>query len=157
MGNIEIKGKKRKEILEKAREIIKKWGLVLPSDYILVLDFGLGEFEKIGHIEFFIVNRERQNYCGKFIFMFKGQTCPVHYHKKKDETFFIVKGKVKMVYNRKVKILYPGDVLIMPVNTEHTFTGLESSLLLEVSNASILKDNFFKDDKINKNILVISQ
>lgn len=145
---IEIKGKEREKMLEKAKKQIKKWGLVLPENFILALDFGLGDFKKTGHIEYWIVNREKANYCGKFIFMFKGQRCPSHYHKEKDETFFIVKGKVEMKYGGKKKIMKSGDTLIMPPETEHTFSALQNSLILEVSNASIIKDNFFKDKRI---------
>jgi len=37
----------------------------------LILDFGLGNFFKTGHIEYWIANEEKESYCGKFIFMFK--------------------------------------------------------------------------------------
>ncbi|MCD6408179.1 cupin domain-containing protein [bacterium] len=145
---IEITGKEREKILKRAEKQIEKWGLILPQDFILVLDFGLKDFKNTGHIEYWIVNREKENYCGKFIFMFKGQRCPSHYHKKKDETFFILKGKVEMKYGRKKKIMKMGDTLVMPIKTEHTFLALQNSLILEVSNASVIKDNFFKDKRI---------
>ncbi len=145
---MEVGIKKREEILEEAEKIINSWGLKMPDFNILVLDFGLGEFEKTGHIEYWIVNREKANYCGKFIFMFKGQTCPEHFHKSKDETFFVVKGKVKMVMAGKNIILNKGETLIMPVKTKHSFTSIEDTLILEVSQLSILEDNFFTNKKI---------
>lgn len=145
---MEIKGEKREKILKEAECILNEWGFKMPDSKILVLDFGLGLFEKIGHIEYWIVNREKENYCGKFIFMFAGQTCPEHYHKNKDETFYIVKGKVKMIMNGKEIIMNKGDTLIMPVKTKHSFTAIENSLILEVSQKSVLTDNFFSDTRI---------
>ena len=37
--------------------------------------------------EDWIVNKEQ--YCGKLLFIKKGKKCSWHYHKNKDETFYI--------------------------------------------------------------------
>ena len=94
---IEVGEKDKETILKRAEERIRDWGLEMPKVFSpLVLDFGLGNFSKTGHIEYWIVNNEKEGYCGKFIFMFKGQTCPAHYHKKKHETFMVIKGEIVM-------------------------------------------------------------
>jgi len=130
----------RNGYIKKAGKIIDRWGLKMPDEYPpLLLDFGLGNFLKTGHIEYWVVNDEKNGYCGKFIFMFKGQTCPAHNHKKKHETFMVVKGAVKMLLK---------DVLKMPQKTLHTFTAEKNSLILEVSQPSVQKDSFFADRKI---------
>jgi len=145
MRDFKIKAEEKRKLLKKARDILKKWKLVLPEKDTLVLDFRLGDFFRYGHIEYSIVNLEEENYCGKFIFMFEGQTCPAHRHRKKNETFFLLRGKVKMLYENKKRILEPGDVLIMRVGNLHSFSAMTDSLLLEVSQASVPGDNFFKD------------
>ena len=43
--------------------------------------------------EIWIVNRE---YCGKKLVLNKGFRCSMHFHKNKDETFYILTGKVLM-------------------------------------------------------------
>ncbi len=43
--------------------------------------------------ERWIVNRD---YCGKLLILKKGFRCSLHYHKNKDETFYVNKGKVLM-------------------------------------------------------------
>lgn len=148
MSTLTIEGREKGKILEKAAGILKKWALKMPRELVFVLDFGLGNFHQTGHIEYWVVNRKKRNYCGKFIFMFEGQTCPEHYHQEKDETFFVLKGRVKMVKAGKKTVLNQGDSLIMPVRTKHTFTALRNSLILEVSQASILEDNYFSDRRI---------
>jgi len=44
--------------------------------------------EKVWGSEDWIVNRE---YCGKVLNLNKGFRCSMHYHKNKDETFYVVK------------------------------------------------------------------
>jgi mannose-6-phosphate isomerase-like protein (cupin superfamily) len=69
-------------------------------------------------------------------------------HKDKLETFFIVKGRVEMDHDGKVAGLKTGDVLRVPTGTYHRFTGLEPTLLLEVSKPTIIIDNHFEDERI---------
>jgi len=146
---IEIEGEGRAEILKKAEKIIKGWGIKMPEVFSpLVLDFGYNDFKNTGHIEYIIANEMKEGYCGKFIFMFKGQRCPCHYHKKKHETFFVLKGEVLMKVDGKEIVLKKGDVLPMDRYNSHTFKALKNSLIIEVSQPSVKNDNFFKDEKI---------
>ena len=46
--------------------------------------------------EDWIVNKEE--YCGKLLFIKKGKKCSWHYHKNKDETFYIQSGKLEVTY-----------------------------------------------------------
>jgi quercetin dioxygenase-like cupin family protein len=143
-----LKGKQAEAITQKIQAQIDEWGLALPEIQPLVLDFGLGKFDEIGETEFWIANEVEGGYCGKFMFMFEGQTCPNHRHREKLETFFIVKGKVRMEYENQVRILNPGDVLLINVGKFHRFSALETSLILEVSKPCIGGDNFFENKAI---------
>lgn len=143
-----LKGKEAIEITQKIQVQIEEWGLALPEVEPLILDFGLGKFDEIGETEYWIANEVEGGYCGKFMFMFKGQTCPSHHHKEKLETFFIVKGKVRMEYEDEVRILNPGDVLLINVGKYHRFSAMETSLILEVSKPCIGGDSHFKNSAI---------
>jgi len=146
---VELEGEERERILKKAEKIMKRWDLKMPKIFLpLVFNFGYNDFKKIGHIEYIIANEIKDGYCGKFIFMFKGQRCPCHYHKKKHETFFVLKGKILMEIDKKKIVLKEGDVLPMDRYTPHTFKALKNSLIIEVSQPSIKNDSFFKDEKI---------
>jgi quercetin dioxygenase-like cupin family protein len=46
--------------------------------------------------ERWIVNNDK--YCGKEMFCAAGRHCSVHYHKIKDETFFVLSGSMKIYY-----------------------------------------------------------
>lgn len=148
--DLQVWGGEREQALEECRRQIMQWGLAMPDVEPLVVHFGLNDFRRTGEIEFWIVNEEKAGYCGKFLFVFDGQTCPYHHHDVKQETFFILKGKMKMVINGEERILKEGDTFIVNTGVNHSFTGLGNALLLEVSMPSRLGDNFFADKRIGK-------
>ncbi len=144
----QVHGMARTEALARCRSIVAGWGLTMPAVEPLVLDFGLGRFGEIGEIEFWVANEEEAGYCGKFLFVADGQTCPYHRHDIKHETFFVMKGRVRMVVDGAERILSEGDLLVMPPGQRHSFTGVGPALLLEVSMPSRRSDNFFADSAI---------
>jgi mannose-6-phosphate isomerase-like protein (cupin superfamily) len=144
----QLLGEQRQTALERCRETIRGWGLMMPPVQPLVLDFGLGRFGEIGEIEFWVANEEEAGYCGKFLFVEDGQSCPSHVHEIKHETFFVMKGRVRMVVDGEERILSEGDLLVMPAGRRHSFTGVGPALLLEVSMPSRRGDNFFSDRAI---------
>ena len=150
LKKLELQGEERELTLKKCHRIVSSWGLRLPDVRPSPLHFGLNDFYKIGEIEFDVANNIEQGYCGKFIFMFKGQVCPWHYHKIKHETFFIVKGKVEMETLEGKSIMKQGDIKVMSQNTKHKFIALEDSLILESSKPDLVNDSIFDDERINK-------
>lgn len=146
--NVELHEPERGKALERIREQIADWGLTMPPVDPLPLHFGLSDFMVIGETEFWIANETDHGYCGKFLFVFDGQTCPYHCHKIKHETFFVVKGSIRMKVGDEERIMREGDLLAMPPGTGHSFTGVGNALILEVSMPSILQDNFFEDRRI---------
>jgi N-acetylneuraminate synthase len=148
--DIEVSGPERERILLKLKTLAESWGLTIPDVTPYPLHFGYSDFYRIGETEFDINNNIEEGYCGKFIFVIKGQTCPMHYHKIKHETFYLVKGKVEMESNNEITVMNQGDIKIMPQNTKHRFTGLEDSLILECSKPDLAEDSIFNDDRVNK-------
>ncbi len=146
--NVELHGPEREQALQALAEQVRAWGLTMPDVTPLPLHFGLGRFAAVGETEFWIANEEEHGYCGKFLFVFDGQTCPRHYHKVKHETFFVVKGMVHMTVGDEIRVLREGALLAMPPGTAHSFTGVGPALILEVSMPSTLQDNFFEDKGI---------
>jgi N-acetylneuraminate synthase len=144
----QVTGAERQRHLRRCRARIEQWGLKVPEREVLVLDFGLGEFEKAGLAEFWIANKDKAGYCGKFLFVFDGQACPAHYHKVKHETFYVVKGTAEMRAAGQTHLLHEGDVHAVAPGTVHSFTGRGDALLLEVSMPCLLGDSIFEDRRI---------
>ena len=147
---LSLQGREKELILEKINHVIASWGLKLPEVPADALHFGYNDFSRIGETEFNINNNVEHGYCGKFMFLFAGQTCPMHHHRVKHETFFIVKGKVNMELSGREHILNQGDRLIVDQLAKHKFTALEDSLILESSKPDLVDDSIFEDQAINK-------
>lgn len=97
--------------------------------------------------ELWIANDEK--YCGKILVLQKGKKCSIHYHKIKDETFYILEGKVKMElypngYPSEPEIIEmnQGDVLHLPIGLAHRFFGLEDSQIMEISTQHFEEDSY---------------
>jgi mannose-6-phosphate isomerase-like protein (cupin superfamily) len=146
----QVVGAARERALADCLATIRGWGLTMPQVDPLVMDFGLGRFAEIGEIEFWVANEEAAGYCGKFLYVADKQTCPYHQHHHKHETFFVLKGRVRMVIDDVERVLSEGDTLVMAPGIRHSFTGIGPALLLEVSMPSARQDNFFADQGIGE-------
>ena len=143
-----LHGDERENALRKIGEQLSTWGITMPRVEPYALHFGLHDFYTTGETEFWIANEMEAGYCGKFLFVFDGQTCPYHNHKIKHETFFVLKGSVRMKVNGVDRAMVEGDVLVMPPGDTHSFTGIGPCLILEVSMPSTVEDNYFEDKAI---------
>lgn len=91
-----------------------------------------------GH-EKWLVNNDK--YCGKILVVNKHKYCSYHYHKIKDETFYIHSGCVHLIYGNsdafdescQIVRLNPGDSFHIPVGMRHRFVALEDSEIIEIS------------------------
>ena len=145
-----IEGREREQALGEIEEQMGRWGLTLPETEAFPLDFGLGRFRVIGETEYWIANETEHGYCGKLLFLFGGQTCPRHEHRIKHETFYIVKGTVRMRMDDAETIMQQGDTLVMPPGAAHEFIGIGPALVLEVSMPSVAGDSYFEDTRIGE-------
>lgn len=72
-------------------------------------------------------------YCAKYLHIKKGWRFSLQYHKKKDETFYVLKGLLFMEHNDKQKIIKTGDSeRIYPLD-KHRLSALKDSIILEIS------------------------
>lgn len=88
-----------------------------------------------GHEEW-IVNNDF--YCGKKLFFkARGYACSLHFHKIKDETFYITSGAVLIELENEKKrwtrTMTPGDIQHIPIGLKHRIIALEPSEVIEFS------------------------
>ena len=89
-------------------------------------------------------------YCGKIMFFNKeGMKTSMHFHKEKDETWFVNSGKFKVRYIDTAdsmlyeKELNEGDVWHNPPLMPHQLVAMQDeSSLTEVSTPDSVEDNF---------------
>ena len=97
--------------------------------------------------EKWIVNNEK--YCGKILYIVKDHKCSWHYHKIKDETFYVQSGKIRLLYGTDKKIenaneivLNKGDHFHIPVGLIHQMIALEDTELFEFSTQHFDSDSY---------------
>lgn len=96
--------------------------------------------------ELWIANSEL--YCGKIMEINKNKRCSIHYHKLKDETFYILSGKIQLniYYNGypgepENTIMNIGDIFHVTQGLIHQFIALEDSKILEISTQHFEEDS----------------
>jgi uncharacterized cupin superfamily protein len=68
-----------------------------------------------------------------------------HYHKHKDETFHILKGKLVLMVDGKKYILKKGDTFRIIPETKHKFMALTKQCeIMEVSTYHEDEDNYYE-------------
>lgn len=88
-----------------------------------------------------------KKYAGKFLYINKGEKTSLHYHKIKDETIFLLKGRIKLQLGKKKLTLKEGQAMRIKPLTKHRIEGLKNSILIEVSTPELkdvirLKDEY---------------
>jgi D-lyxose ketol-isomerase len=142
-----MKKNEYKKAQKEVKQIFKDANIPLPQNAeIEITDFGLNEFRKTGLGLYVKVNEPE--YCSKWMVLLPGQTCPFHYHKKKKETFIVMKGIVKLSTEAEEITLKPGATYTLSKNTYHTFTSKNGAIVEEVSTFDSNADNYFKDKRI---------
>lgn len=86
---------------------------------------------KVWGEEQWIINTDK--YCGKRMTLNRGWQCSLHRHEVKDETFYVLNGKVRFELGDEVYILGPGDSVHVPTGVKHRFGGIERSVMMEFS------------------------
>ena len=98
--------------------------------------------------EKWIVNCEE--YCGKLLYFVKGKRCSWHYHKLKDEVFYVQSGKILVKYSDHTDkldladevILGPGDNFHVYRGLRHQMIALEDTELFEFSTQHFDSDSY---------------
>jgi len=103
--------------------------------------------EKGWGYEKWIVNKEE--YCGKLLFFESGKRCSYHYHKLKDEVFFLQSGELLVKYSDSDSIedaeeivLTPGQNFYIYPGLRHQMIALKDSELFEFSTQHFDSDSY---------------
>ena len=88
-------------------------------------------------------------YCGKLLYFREGKMCSWHYHKLKDETFYVGSGRIQLLYGEsdninecKSVILKKGDSFHIYPGLRHRMIALEETDLYEFSTEHFEEDSY---------------
>lgn len=136
-------------IRDKIRNFIQN-KVILPPDARLEIShhYGLEKFSKFGLTMINIINNK---YCKKILILLPGQTHPEQFHKKKEESFFILNGDVRLRLDKKNYNLSQGMLKTIKPNTRHKFYSKKGCIIEELSTKSLVNDSFYTDKTISEN------
>ncbi len=88
-------------------------------------------------------------YCGKLLFVKQGRQCSWHYHKLKDETFYLQSGELDIITDwtdempaEFYETLRPGESFHIPRMLRHRFRARQDSYLFEFSTQHFDSDSY---------------
>jgi len=105
-----------------------------------------GFVEKGWGNEFIFATNDK--YCGKLLKYDPGAKFSMHFHSVKDETWFVLSGKFKVICINTANatqyetILGPNDTWHNPPLLPHQVICLEEGTLIEVSTPDSVEDNY---------------
>ncbi len=137
-------------LIHKVKGILNENKIAIGQNFEMEISHhkGIENFDKIGCYLFNLINKE---YAKKIIVMLPNQSHPNHHHKIKDETFYVISGKLILTLNGKRKVLYPGDIIDIRKNSKHKFkAGPQGCIFDEISTTSIKTDSYYSNLKIKK-------
>ena len=95
--------------------------------------------------ERWIVNCEE--YCGKLLFFKKDKKCSWHYHKLKDEVFYLQKGLMIVKFSDKDDLDSAEEITLKPGENFHVYRGLRHQMIaLEDSELFEFSTQHFDSD-----------
>ena len=102
----------------------------------------MNKIKKVPHLwgdEYILENNEL--YCGKILAIYAGGSSSAQYHRKKDETFIVLRGVIELIIGDCIgrKVLKEGDIIRIKPHTTHCFRAVPVKLDLVYS---IWKERF---------------
>lgn len=138
------------QIVKKVRDLLIESRVVLPDKLEMEVShhYGLDRFEEWGATIISCINRE---YCKKLIILLPGQRHPVHFHKKKEETFHVLYGNMSVNLNNIERNYKAGDMVIVERGMKHDFSSANGAIFEEISTTHYKDDSFYDDELITNN------
>ena len=111
----------------------------------MVNEVSIKHVDKGWGYEKWIVNK--LEYCGKLLFFNKGKRCSWHFHKLKDEVFYLQSGKLLVKYSDQNNIEEAEEVILEAGENFHVYTGLRHQMIaLEDSELFEFSTQHFDSD-----------
>jgi len=151
VATVNLRGKVL-HIIRQVRDILLASRISLPDKLEMELShhYGIDKFAEWGATIINCINRE---YCKKLIIVLPGQKHPVHFHKRKEETFHILYGDVAVTLAGTTKKNKNGEMIIVEREKKHSFGSETGGIFEEISTTHYKDDSFYDDASIlnNKN------
>lgn len=135
--------------LHEVKAMLNEARIPLNSDFKVEYShhYGIKNFRETGAVLIDLINRE---YCKKIIVQLPNQSHPLHFHKRKEETFYVLSGVLHCTVDGHERVLHPGEKLLIQPGVWHSFKTETGCIFEEISTTHYNDDSFYKDKNINK-------
>jgi len=139
------------DIVQRVKAALERAKIVVPGEAELEIShhYGMQKFDDVGATMITVVNRE---YCKKLIVLLPGQKHPEQYHQKKEETFHVLHGELRLMLDGEERRCRPGSVITIGRGTKHAFDSEGGAVFEEISSRHYVDDSFYTDPEIAKNV-----
>jgi sialic acid synthase SpsE/mannose-6-phosphate isomerase-like protein (cupin superfamily) len=136
-----------RSIIHDAKGMIFEAGIVLGNDIEIELSHhhGIEHFRQTGALIVNVINRA---YCKKIVVQLPGQKHPNHHHRRKEETFQLLWGDLRINLNGIETRMEPGDKLLIERGAWHSFTTDRGGVFEEISTTHIQGDSYYEDPRV---------
>jgi sialic acid synthase SpsE/mannose-6-phosphate isomerase-like protein (cupin superfamily) len=138
----------RREIVQKivlrVKDVMEKAHVTVPYgvNCSAYAHYGIEKFDDTGAVLINILNRE---YSKTLLIMFPGQRYPLHFHKQKEETFYILSGRLFIETEGTKHHLEKGQMLTVQRDQKHLFYTEEGVILEEIATTYLDGDSYYDD------------
>lgn len=138
-----------KNAVHEVKALLNEACVELNSDFQIEFShhYGMENFREVGALIINCINRE---YCKKVIVQLPGQRHPVHYHKRKEETFQVLWGVLESEIDGHRRTLHPGETALIQPGVWHRFWTETGCVFEEVSTTHYNNDSVYNDRRINE-------
>lgn len=139
-----------RSIVQRVNAFLHKADIAVPGEAELEIShhFGLARFDQYGITMITVVNRD---YCKKLIVVLPGQKHPEQYHNKKEETFHVLHGNLRMALDGNEQTYKRGSVITVERGVRHAFESSDGAIFEEISSTHFTDDSFYTDPLIMQN------
>lgn len=136
-------------IIEKVKSLIRNSHVVLPNEGEVKFYHhkGFDNFLAVGAV---FVSVIQHDYCKFIVAMLAGQMYPLHFHRIKDESYFILSGDLIVTLEDETHTLTKGDILNVPRRFTHSFRTQNGCVFEEISTAYLNNDSVYEDKEIGQ-------
>lgn len=139
-----------KKVYQALKSVIESSPLILAKNTYIEIShhYGLERFSETGAGMIHLINRE---YSKIIMVMLPGQSYPKHRHMQKDETYYVLSGKLIVQTDAGETILTPGQTLSVERGVIHSFKTETGVVFEEIATTYIKGDSAYIDNAINEN------
>jgi quercetin dioxygenase-like cupin family protein len=138
------------QIRYRLQSVLQEGRIVLPPriEVEISTHYGIERFDQWGAILVKVLNRA---YSKMLIVMFPGQSYPRHLHRKKEESFHLLRGDLSVEVEGVRREMKAGDLLSVLPGVRHSFQTRGGAIIEEIATTYLNGDSVYEDETINQN------